>query len=156
MADKNTKFKDLKKGDHLYSVNCNEKTYEPIFCEYELVDDMKFTGPKKYEYECHIIPLNEDAKNSGWFGPNWDSKPVRWWPGISANDTGKDHQMTTCLEYAEEYYKKYYCNTSLMLIENKIKKFQKKIDKLMEVKRYHEEQFKNFDFYKKLEENRIK
>jgi hypothetical protein len=57
--------------------------------------------------------------------------------------------MTTCLEYAEEYYKKYFA-IPLINLENEIKKLQEKTNKLIRLKIYHEEQFKNFDFYKKL------
>lgn len=149
MADKNTKFKDLKKGDHLYWVGIDNKKFQPLFCEYELVDDMIFTGPTRCEYECHIIPVNYNPETDYWCGSNWDGTPQRFWPGISWNSNGKDHQMTTCLEYAEEYYKKYF-TIPLMKLENEIKKLQSKIDKLKELKKYHQEQFKNFDFYKKL------
>ena len=57
--------------------------------------------------------------------------------------------MTTCLEYAEEYYKKYF-TIPLMKLDDEIKKLQNKIDKLKELKKYHQEQYNNFDFYKKL------
>lgn len=150
MADKNTKYKDLKKGDHLYSININSKTYEPIFCEYELVDDMIFTGPQLYQYECHIMPVNENAKNSGWFGPHWDGKPVRWWPGLSWNDNGEDKYMTTCLEYVKEYYKKYIFNSNhLLKLEEEIRKTKKKLDQLNKIYKYHKKQYNNFDFYNK-------
>ena len=147
MADKNTKFKDLKKGDHLYWVGIDHKKFQPIFCEYELVDDMTFTGPNKYEYECHIIPINYNPKTDYWCGSKWDGTPQRYWPGWCWNRNGKDLQMTTCLEYAEEYYKKYFA-IILMNLENEIKKLQEKTNKLIKLKIYHEEQFKNFDFYK--------
>ena len=147
MADKNTKFKDLKKGDHLYWVGIDNKKFEPIFCEYELVDDMTFTGPDKYEYKCHIIPINYNSKTDYWCGPKWDGTPQRYWPGWCWNRNGKDLQMTTCLEYAEEYYKKYFA-IILMNLENEIKKLQEKTNKLISLKKYHQEQFKNFDFYK--------
>lgn len=147
MADKNTKFKDLKKGDHLYWIGINYKKFEPIFCEYELVDDMTFTGPDKYEYECHIIPINYNPKTDYWCGPTWDGTPQRYWPGWCWNRNGKDHQMTTCLEYAEEYYKKYFVSV-LMNLEGEIEKLQKKMNKLISLKKYHQEQFKNFNFYK--------
>ena len=150
MADKNTKFKDLKKGDHLYWVGIDHKKFQPIFCEYELVDDMTFTGPNKYEYECHIIPINYNPKTDYWCGPKWDGSPQRYWAGWCWNRNGKDIQMTTCLEYAEEYYKKYFA-IPLMNLENEIKKLQEKTNKLILLKEYHQEQFKNFDFYKKLE-----
>jgi len=149
MTDKNTKFKDLKKGDHLYWVGINHKNFKSIFCEYELVDDMTFIGPDKYEYECHIIPINYNPETDYWCGPKWDGTPQRFWPGCSWNKNGKDHQMTTCLEYAEEYYKKHFA-IPLMNLENEIKKLQEKTNKLILLKKYHQEQFKNFDFYKKL------
>ena len=149
MCDKNTKFKDLKKGDHLYWVGIDHKKFEPIFCEYELVDDMTFTGPDKYEYECHIIPINYDLETDYWCGPKWDGTPQRYWPGWCWNRNGKDLQMTTCLEYAEEYYKKYFVIV-FMNLEGEIEKLQKKMNKLISLKNYHQEQFKNFDFYKKL------
>lgn len=150
MANKNTKFKDLKKGDHLYWININNKTYEPIFEEYELIDNMTFTGPEKYEYECHIIPLNEEAEKGGWCGPKWDGKPVRWWPGCKWDRTGEDCQMTTCLEYAAKYYKKYLYNGGpIFKLENDINKLKNKLEKLKKLRKYHEEQYKNFDFYKK-------
>ena len=147
MADKNTKFKDLKKGDHLYWVGVDHKNFQPIFCEYELIDDMKFTGPDKYEYECHIIPVNYNPKIDYWCGPKWDGTPQRYWPGWCWNRNGKDLQMTTCLEYAEEYYKKYFISI-LMNLEEEIEKLQKKMNKLISLKKYHQEQFNNFDFYK--------
>lgn len=147
MADKNTKFKDLKKGDHLYWVGIDYKKFEPIFCEYELVDDMTFTGPNKNQYECYIIPINYNPETDYWCGPKWDGTPQRFWPGWHWNRNGKDCQMTTCLEYAEEYYKKYYVIT-FMNLEGEIKKLQKKMNKLISLKNYHQEQFKNFDFYK--------
>lgn len=150
MADKNTKFKDLKKGDHLYWVGIDHKKFEPIFCEYELVDDMTFTGPDKYQYECHIIPINYNPKTDYWCGPKWDGTPQRYWPGWCWNRNGKDLQMTTCLEYAEEYYKKYFV-IAFMNLEGEIEKLQKKMNKLISLKNYHQEQFKNFDFYKKFE-----
>jgi hypothetical protein len=142
MANKNTKFKDLKKGDHLYWVGVDHKNFQPIFCEYELIDDMKFTGPDKYEYECHIIPVNYNPKIDYWCGPNWDGTPQRFWPGISWNDIGKDHQMTTCLEYAEKYYKDMY--------KQSIEYLQKDYDKILKLLNYHKAQLENFDFYKKL------
>ena len=148
MTDKNTKFKDLKKGDHLYWVGIDYKKFEPIFCEYELVDDMIFTGPTRCEYECHVIPINYNPKTDYWCGPNWDGTPQRFWPGWCWNRNGKDCQMTTCLEYAEEYYKKYFA-TVFMNLEGEIEKLQKKMNKLISLKEYHQEQFKNFDFYKK-------
>ena len=148
MADKNTKFKDLKKGDHLYWVGIDYKKFKPIFCEYELVDDMTFTGPDNYQYECYIIPINYNPKTDYWCGPKWDGTPQRYWPGWCWNRNGKDLQMTTCLEYAEEYYKKYFV-IPFMNLEGEIEKLQKKMNKLISLKNYHQEQFNNFDFYKK-------
>ena len=67
------KFKDLKKGDHIYWVGVNSKTYEPIFCEYELITDMELVeiyedkvfniGKKLPIYRCFMIPTNYDPNN---------------------------------------------------------------------------------------------
>lgn len=149
MADRNTKFKDLKKGDHLYWVNIDRKNYQPIFCEYELVDDMTFTGPEKYEYECHIIPINYNPETDYWCGPKWDGTPQRYWPGLAFEDNGQDYQMTTCLEYAEEYYKKYFGGL-LKNLDKEINKLQGKINQLISLKEYHKTQFEQFDFSRKL------
>lgn len=152
MANKNTKFKDLKKGDHLYWVSIKDKTYEPIFEEYQLVDDMVFTGPKGYQYECHIIPINEQAEKGYWCGPKWDGKPVRWWPGWKWDRTGEGSQMTTCLEYAAEYYKWLLHNGGpTSKLDEDINKLQKKLERLKKLRKYHKEQCKNFDFYRKFE-----
>ena len=142
MADKNTKFKDLKKGDHLYWVGIDYKKFEPIFCEYELVDDMIFTGPTRCEYECHVIPINYNPKTDYWCGPKWDGTPQRYWPGWCWNRNGKDLQMTTCLEYAEKYYKDMY--------KQSIEYLQKDYDKILKLLNYHKAQLEKFDFNRKL------
>ena len=143
MADKNTKFKDLKKGDHLYWISMNLKTYEPYFCEYELVDDMTFIGPERFIYSCHVIPVNYNPKTDYLFGKKWDGKTTKEWrTGWQWNKTGDGCQMTTCLKYAEKYYKDMY--------KRSIEYLQKDYDKILKLLNYHKAQLENFDFNRKL------
>ena len=78
-------------------------------------------------------------------GPKWDGTPQRYWPSLAFEDNGQDYQMTTCLEY----YKKYFGGL-LKNLDKEINKLQGKINQLISLKEYHETQFEQFDFNRKL------
>ena len=153
------KFKDLKKGDHIYWVGCNSKTYEPIFCEYELVTDMELieiyeekvlnSGKKLPIYRCFMIPINYDPNNHyyAYDGIN----PIEYRPGWKYNNDGHGCQDCTHIDLAKKYYLDYYINGSDYVgkINKEISKLQNKIDKLVNIKTYHLSQIENFDFNRK-------
>lgn len=139
------KFKDLKKGDHIYCVGINYKTYEPFLCEYELIDDMVWTGPERVVWTCHIIPINYNPNKFNYWCNNWDGNPTEFHPGWKWNNDGRNCGTTTSLEYAKEYYIECAKLASNQL-DKKIKKLEKKINDMLKLKAYHDEQIENFDF----------
>lgn len=152
------KFKDLKKGDHLYWVGCNYKTHEPILCEYELVTDMELIeiyenkvlniGEKLPIYRCFMIPLNYDPNNHYYV---YDGiNPIEYRPGWAWDYDGDDTQMCTSIENAKSYYLKYYCDNAIHNLDKDIKKLEKKIRKLKDMKLYHNLQKHNFKFDRKI------
>ena len=140
-------FKDLKKGDHLYNVSIDSKTFKPYLSEYELVDDMKFIGPEISRYECHIMPINYNPNEYFyWVNSKWDGTPILWWPGWAWNTDGRGWETTPNLEYAKEYYCWLYkCYESS--INKKINKLTKQLNELNSLKDYHINQCNDFDFY---------
>ena len=153
------KFKDLKKGDHLYIPCINYKTYEPMFCEYELVTDMEFVENYVNEvlcpdeilpiYRCFIIPINYDPKHHYY---EWDGKnPIEFKPGWKWNYDGGDTQICTCLEDAKNYYLKYFASNAINKLDKEISKLENKISKLKNIRGYHLFQKHKFDFNRSYE-----